>query len=572
VQLTLNRLIDANRYPQEADRDKARTVLIAVSVILLAFTLTGALLPFRTAISFEFQTYFGRAAQFAIYPLYSFAAVMAYVLCVATLIGVRGGYVRQIALVPVLAVYILLLPPLIQTNIAHADNAYLLLIGLVLAGMLDGERGLFFAAPIHFILIVVAFVTTINDEAVAAIPTHTANTLILMLFASATILGFLLIYRRLLTRSRAQQDVAASSRRVKLAQLTTRITRSISDVSELDRVLSDIVQDVLLDYPAMYHVQVFLVDDTGRVANLVASTGEVGQQLLDRHHSLPVGSLSVIGQVTQRQEPIVAVVGGENSVHRPNDLLPDTRLEVALPIGTGGRNIGALDLQSKRGDVLAEDDLTTLQAIADSIAITITNARLLEQTQQRLVENERLVESMAAARQEVQRLRKELTGNIWADFLRGQSNSYNFDLDFEANRIANSESVTASIADAIDRREIVRRTDPDGTHIVAVPLRVRGEVIGAMEFEVDDDLSPEDLNMLSEVGERFGLAAENNRLYQSSQRIAQREALVNEISTKIQAATSVETTLAVAARSLRDVLKAKHISIQLGPSTDTSNT
>ncbi len=572
MQITLNRLIDANRYPQASDRDKARTVLTSVGVVLLSFTVIGAVLPFRTAVSFEFLTYFNRAANFITHPLYTIAVIGLYALCIVTIVGVRGGYLKQVALLPVIAVYIVLFPAIIQTNIAHADNAYLLLIGLILAGVLDGERGLFIAAPIHFILLVVAFVTTINDPAVAAIPLNTANTLLLMLFASATILIFLVLYHRSLTRSQIAQNALEASRRVKLAQLTTRIARSTTDVDELNPVLNDIVQDILLDYSAMYHVQVFLVDDTGRVANLVASTGEVGQQLLERRHSLPVGSLSVIGQVTQRQEPIVAVVGGENSIHRPNDLLPQTRLEVALPIGTGGRNVGALDLQSKQVDVLAEDDLTTLQALADSIAITIANARLLEQTQQRLQENERLVESMAATRQEVERLNKELTGTIWEGYLSGQGNKYNLDLDFEQGRTQDAESLTASIVDAIDRREIVRSTDAEGKRIVAVPLRVRGEVIGAMEFEVDQDLSMEDLDMLNEVGERFGLAAENSRLYQSSQRIAQREALVNEISSKIQAATSVETTLAIAARSLRDVLKAKRVSIQVGQPTDTPAT
>ncbi|MEL7234608.1 MAG: hypothetical protein AAGK74_08930, partial [Chloroflexota bacterium] len=102
--------------------------------------------------------------------------------------------------------------------------------------------------------------------------------------------------------------------------------------------------------------------------------------------------------------------------------------------------------------------------------------------------------------------------------------------------------------------------------------RVRGEVIGAMEFEIGDDLSQEDLDMLGEVGERFGLAAENNRLYENSQRTAQREALVNEIGTRMQSANSVEATMTEAMRSLSDALKAKRVSIQLGrPAAKTRN-
>jgi len=40
-----------------------------------------------------------------------------------------------------------------------------------------------------------------------------------------------------------------------------------------------------------------------------------------------------------------------------------------------------------------------------------------------------------------------------------------------------------------------------------VPLRVRGQVIGAMEFELDrGDFTPEDIDLVQAVAERFGLA------------------------------------------------------------------
>jgi GAF domain-containing protein len=85
-------------------------------------------------------------------------------------------------------------------------------------------------------------------------------------------------------------------------------------------------------------------------------------------------------------------------------------------------------------------------------------------------------------------------------------------------------------------------------------------------------LSAEDLAMMEEVSEQLGLAAESNRLYETSQRIAQREALVNEISTRLQSGTSVEMTLTSAARSLKDVLKANRVAIRLGkPPVETSN-
>jgi GAF domain-containing protein len=101
---------------------------------------------------------------------------------------------------------------------------------------------------------------------------------------------------------------------------------------------------------------------------------------------------------------------------------------------------------------------------------------------------------------------------------------------------------------------------------VAIPLRVRGRVIGAMEFELDDDdeFDPDDLELVQEISERFGLAAENTRLVEESQRMAQREALINELSSRFQSARDVEATLAEAARSLSETFMAERVSIRLG--------
>ena len=102
-------------------------------------------------------------------------------------------------------------------------------------------------------------------------------------------------------------------------------------------------------------------------------------------------------------------------------------------------------------------------------------------------------------------------------------------------------------------------------HTIAYPLRLQGQVIGAIEFEMDENgaIEPEDLALLEEISEQFGLAAENTRLVEVSQRAARRETVINEISSRVQGSTNVEATLTEAARSLYETLKANHVSIQL---------
>ena len=564
MESALNRLFDVSAYTPGKERSRAQIAYAAVWLVTLVFTAYAFFIPFRTGLDFEYLTYVYRVLRPVEYPLHALGFVAFYAMFMITLVSLRRGALEIAAWLPAFMIYVGAVSIALQNNIAYAQNAYLLIPPLIVAGLLVGERGLLVLAPLHFILLIVGFALYYGVERA-----NTLSALSLLLLTSVIIITLLYFQHTVLQGDRAAAEVESSRRRLQLAQLTTRIARNLSQTENRDETLNELVEGIREIFPEMYHVQVFLIEETGRVAELVASTGEPGRQLLAREHSLPVGSLSVIGQVTQRQEPIVAAVGREGTIHRPNDLLPETRLEVALPLNIGGRNIGALDLQSKRSAAPSEEDLTALRAIADSIAISIENVRLLTEANEQLAENENLLEQMTEAQNEVERLNRELTGTIWTDYLRGQNQTMSFNIDVTSDgegAVQVTDEFTEGILEAVRRGDVVRRED-NGVQIVAVPVRVRGEVIGAMEFEVEQELTGEDLDMLSEIGERFGLAAENNRLYENSQRIAQREALVNEIGARIQSANSVDATLAEAARSLRDALDAERVAIRLGTPT-----
>ncbi len=87
-----------------------------------------------------------------------------------------------------------------------------------------------------------------------------------------------------------------------------------------------------------------------------------------------------------------------------------------------------------------------------------------------------------------------------------------------------------------------------------------------MEFEIGSDESlPEGLLELAEtVGQRLGLAMENRRLFDETQRAVQREALINDIGADLQSATGVDVVLQRAARHLQETLTAHQVTIRLG--------
>ena len=99
------------------------------------------------------------------------------------------------------------------------------------------------------------------------------------------------------------------------------ITQEIGQVaiSEIDltQLMTQVVNLIAERFEQIYHAQIFLIE--GDYAVLKASTGKIGQQLLERGHRLGVGSLSVIGQVTQQNQTIIARDTAVSEVHRRNE-------------------------------------------------------------------------------------------------------------------------------------------------------------------------------------------------------------------------------------------------------------
>ncbi len=146
------------------------------------------------------------------------------------------------------------------------------------------------------------------------------------------------------------------------------------------------------------HVQIFLMDENDQFAELRASTGDPGRQLLEIRHKLQKGSASVIGTVTATGESTIASdTADARVIHRPNPYLPNTRSEAAIPLKLKGRVVGALDVQSNQPNAFDDDDVQVLTTLAAQISVAIDNAQLFEQARQRATEMSFLFDVTTAA-------------------------------------------------------------------------------------------------------------------------------------------------------------------------------
>jgi PAS domain S-box-containing protein len=177
-------------------------------------------------------------------------------------------------------------------------------------------------------------------------------------------------------RERIQAEIEAKQRASLLA-LINDISREIAAVQELDVVLNKAA--LLIQQRFGYHyVALFLLADGG--AELKAIAGSYASHFPTKHRqNLEVG---IIGRVAKSGEKIVANNVTEDPHYTPilRDLT-QTQAELCIPIKLGGNTVGVLDVQSPNQGAFTTNDVTTLETLADQIALAVANARLYEALQ-----------------------------------------------------------------------------------------------------------------------------------------------------------------------------------------------
>lgn len=368
-------------------------------------------------------------------------------------------------------------------------------------------------------------------------------------------LGAAFVDMRFQVRALLDDLEARIAARARDISATQEISRFAATQRNLQSLMDQVVSLIVERFPDIYHAQIFLLDSERIYAVLRASTGEVGQKLLARGHRLAVGSVSVIGQTTEQGQPVIARDTAASAVHRRNEFLPDTRAEVAIPLKIGDTVIGALDVQSRFRNAFTQDEITILQTMADQIAVAIENARLYQESVRRL--------------EEIERSNRRATMQTWQEYIYGRR-----------RRQLSSQAGTATGNDLSELRRraltlgrvVIGEATRNNTIPVAVPIQLRGQMLGAVEWELPaEDLNANKLQLAQELANRLAVSLENARLFEESQRAAERERIVNAIAAKLTPQTEISEILQTAVREVGQALRAPQVSIRLHHSSPGLN-
>ncbi len=298
-----------------------------------------------------------------------------------------------------------------------------------------------------------------------------------------------------------------------------------------------------------YHVGVFLLDSNNEYAVLAAANSEGGIRMLERNHKLKVGEVGIVGYVTQAGEPRIALDVGQDMNFSQNPDLPSTRSELCLPLTVGGKIIGALDVQSTQEAAFSEDDVATIKVMADQIAISIDNARLISESQ--------------AATDAARRAYGDVSQSSWRALLQQQSSSQGYLSIGDGDVLPISADATPEYSQAIQTGQPVLANEG---MTVYVPIKSRDLIIGAIRLDKPDDSDPwsaDDVAAANTLADQLSTSLDSARLFQDINRQAIKERAISEISSKISASINLENVFETAAREIGRTFPGTEVLVQL---------
>ncbi|MFN8398832.1 MAG: GAF domain-containing protein [Anaerolineales bacterium] len=331
-----------------------------------------------------------------------------------------------------------------------------------------------------------------------------------------------------------------------------KVMNAISSVQTLDELLPFVAQVISEEFN-VYHVGIFLLDSRKELAVLRAANSEGGKRMLARNHSLAVGQTGIVGFVTATGQPRIALDVGADSVYFDNPDLPDTRSEIALPLRYAGQIIGALDVQSLEADAFKSDDVAVLTTLADQVTVAINNALTIEDAKRALAEARTAI--------------GQVTEEAW-QVLRPAQLGLGFSYSESGVKPLQNPIDSIQIHEALQKGQTMITTSPDHKTVLAVPIRLRGSVIGVMQLSNRssyEKLTQEDADIAEAVVERLSLAIETATLLQSTQHRADIEKVTANITSKVSSSARFETILQTAAQELSRALGGSDVLVQIEP-------
>ncbi|RPI74514.1 MAG: GAF domain-containing protein, partial [Desulfobacteraceae bacterium] len=357
------------------------------------------------------------------------------------------------------------------------------------------------------------------------------------------------VYRDITERKRAEQN---AQRRTTQAELLYKVGQHIRGKLELQELLAAITK-FIFDAFHYYGVALWLMDKKGEFLSIKAFTSSHDNHFPDDFR-LCVGKGMIGHAAATGKSQVSGDVGQDPNYIRAAD--EETQSELAVPIKSGVKVIGVLDIQNDKMDAFDLTDIMLIETLADQIAMAIENAQLYESVKQELAERKRAeqinqtlfsisnaVNTTFNLDELYQSIRNSLSqiidvGNFFIAIYDREKDIISFpyivdeidrieDFGSQIVQASRSSSLSAEIIKTgsplfINKSEAIARAEKLGLGFIGtpselwlgVPLKVKSEVIGAMVVQSYKDprrYDHKDQEILISVSDQVALAIERKK-------------------------------------------------------------
>ncbi len=301
----------------------------------------------------------------------------------------------------------------------------------------------------------------------------------------------------------------------------------------------------------------------------------------------------IIGWVAQHGQPIRT--GDVEREPRYQRILKGIQSELCVPLVARGKVIGVLNIQSMRPDAYGEDDESLLTALANSVAISLENARLyqeaLEAAERRAVLH-RISQDIVRFGQDFEQiyitiheaagklmacdvfiisLRDDLTHSNIAVYSVEDGNRYEpretpAHLGLAAAVINEGKSLALSNEDEVEQLGVIHfGTSKHAQSLVAVPMRMSNRIIGMISAQCYKPYAygAEERALLEMLAAHAATAIENGRLFESEQKRRQEAENLRQAATAISSTLDPDQVLTEILKALKHVIHYDHASVFL---------
>jgi GAF domain-containing protein/CheY-like chemotaxis protein len=312
-----------------------------------------------------------------------------------------------------------------------------------------------------------------------------------------------------------------------------------------------------------------------------------------------------------RREPLVVNNQDEADALRIATLPGTDRSmsSVFVPIFSGDRDLGSIALENyERESAFGEAEVRLLSTVAASMGVALENARLFDETQRLLKETERRSSELAVINSIQQGMARELNfqaiidlvgdklravlrtediGIRWLDHST-RTVHYLYELEHGVRLDIPSEVIPEArwVSLQVKREPVLRRTAAEiaavnpvpGTDSslssVEVPIVGGDKLLGSIlveSFDREHAFGESEVRLLQTVGSSMGVALENARLLEETQRRARESSALSDVGRDLSSSLDLATVMDRIAGHAKELLKASNSAIFLpDPGAPTS--